>query len=737
MTYGISSVNISFQTRFNVVQLASEQFQNLYKCLEVEFDPLNLCTRVKSVTEVIAADENNILNQYIQSLHDVTLVRLIRQISQVYQTIEFTRILALAKFTNPICLERILVDCVRHNDMQIRIDHQEKCIHFGSDLSESQREDNPDGPTLQSMPSEQIRSQLVNMSIVLHRAIAAINPSHNKPEREKLRTQMVKNYEDNKHKEHSRILQRQKIIEDRKEFIERLNIEREEEELRRQEEISRQQKMAEQKRLELEIEERERKRHANEIQLIKEKSLKEKMQQISQTAHGQKVLKKLDEDEIKKLDAEQIAAKEAEELIKERKELQSKLKSQEKKIDYFERAKRIDEIPLIDKFLAQKTVQDKEFWEKQEQSRIENTIAERKNAVQQQDRLKRMHPDRDIFLDQLRTERNSMFVEKIKAFDASLEEERKKRMAQRVLDRKEERRQKWKFDKEEEVRRREEEIQKAKEEEEKVERERRAKEREIENEKLRIQGEKQRAKEDEAERKIQEDREALSRLPPKEKEQPSSSWRTANERGGDRDRVRSDRDRGDKDSTTATEGDWRSGGQKPSDPWRAKREGGDARGSNVAAEGGNWRNDRDSDRKDFRRRDDRDFGRGDRSDRGGERGGDRGGERGGDRGGERGGERGGDRGGERGGDRVGDRGGDRGDRGGDRDRFGGGRRDAPRGDNDRGAWRRRDDDRGEIRRGGGGATGSGQRGTASFEGNWRTERPREEEKKERKPEKGI
>lgn len=350
---------------------------------------------------MINTDENKILQQYIQSLHDVTLVRLIRQISQVYQTIEFARILELAQFTNTFYLERILVDCVRHNDMQIRIDHQARCIHFGSDLSESQREDNPDGPTLQSMPSEQVRSQLVNMSIVLHKAIAAINPNNKRTDRERLRSQMVQNYHDNKVKEHQRILQRQKFIEDRKEAIEKMNMKREEDELRRQEEITRQQKLAEQKRLEQENEERERKRHANEIQQIKEKNLKEKMQQISQTSHGQKVLKKLDDEEIKKLDAEQIAAKEAEELIKERKELQMKLKTQEKKIDYFERAKRIEEIPLIKKYLADKQVQDKELWVKEEQSRIEQAIAERKNAVSQQERLKRMHGDRDEFLNML------------------------------------------------------------------------------------------------------------------------------------------------------------------------------------------------------------------------------------------------------------------------------------------------------------------------------------------------
>lgn len=60
--------------------------------------------------------------------------------------------------------------------------------------------------------------------------------------------------------------------------------------------MARQQALAEQRRLEQEREERERKRALNEIQQIKDRHLKEKMQQISQTSHGQKILKKLDED---------------------------------------------------------------------------------------------------------------------------------------------------------------------------------------------------------------------------------------------------------------------------------------------------------------------------------------------------------------------------------------------------------------------------------------------------------
>lgn len=44
------------------------------------------------------------------------------------------------------------------------------------------------------------------------------------------------------------------------------------------------------------------------------------------------------------------------------------------KVDYFERAKRLEEIPLLQKSLEEKQVQDKAFWEQQEKERIEQLI---------------------------------------------------------------------------------------------------------------------------------------------------------------------------------------------------------------------------------------------------------------------------------------------------------------------------------------------------------------------------
>lgn len=89
-------------------------------------------------------------------------------------------------------------------------------------------------------------------------------------------------------------------------------------------------------------------------------------------------------------------AKQVEQLEKEKKELQERLKNQEKKvtewdisvdnvltrcelwtdlfislqIDYFERAKRLEEIPLIKKAYEEQRIKDMELWELQEEDRV-------------------------------------------------------------------------------------------------------------------------------------------------------------------------------------------------------------------------------------------------------------------------------------------------------------------------------------------------------------------------------
>lgn len=110
-----------------------------------------------------------------------------------------------------------------------------KTVHFGTDLAGSQSYVHAEGPNIQDMPSEQIRTQLMQMQEVLDKSLKTINPDKARDENQHLRLKIVEAYHQSKQRDHQRLLVRQKIIEERKVRLEELSMHREAEELRKQE----------------------------------------------------------------------------------------------------------------------------------------------------------------------------------------------------------------------------------------------------------------------------------------------------------------------------------------------------------------------------------------------------------------------------------------------------------------------------------------------------------------------
>uniref|UniRef100_A0AAY4EX44 Eukaryotic translation initiation factor 3 subunit A n=1 Tax=Denticeps clupeoides TaxID=299321 RepID=A0AAY4EX44_9TELE len=501
--------------RFNLLQYVVPEVKELYNWLEVDFHPLKLCGRVTKVLNWVRdqAEKESDLQQYVPHLQNNTILRLLQQVAQIYQSIEFSRLASLVPFVDAFQLERSIVDAARHCDLQVRIDHSSRTLSFGSDLNYSTKEDAPVGPFLQNMPSEQIRNQLTAMSSALAKAIHVIKPASILQEREEHSQQAVAAYLKNSRKEHQRILARRQTIEERKERLESLNIQREKEEHEQREAEMQKVRKAEEERLRQEAKEREKERIMQEHEQIKKKTVRERLEQIKKTELGAKAFKDIDIEDLEELDPDFIMAKQVEQLEKEKKELQERLKNQEKKIDYFERAKRLEEIPLIKKAYEEQRVKDMELWEQQEEERISNMQVEREKALEHKQRMSRMMEDKENFVSKIKAARSFIYEEKLKMFQERMVEERKKRLEDRKRQRKEDRKNTYYLQKEEEEQRiHEEQLKKEREERERVEQEQREEEEREYQERLRKleeQERKQRARQqeiEERERRREEER---------------------------------------------------------------------------------------------------------------------------------------------------------------------------------------------------------------------------------------
>merc|ERR1712142_131850 len=218
---------------------------------------------------------------------------------------------------------------------------------------------------------------------------------------------------------------------------------------------------------------------------------------------------------------DEIMAKQVEELEKEKKELQVRLKAQEKKVDHLERAKRLEEIPLLKLQFEEFKEEAKVVWEEQEKDRIEGEKKQRASDVENRDRMVRMRDDKDKYLESLLKERKNVFEKKIAEFNVLVAEERKIRLERR----KEERRRKWMREREEEEQRRRDELA-IKEKEEREAREALEKQREKE------EYEKKKAELEEIERKKREKEREIEEKMERDREERSENSR--DDRGGDR-----------------------------------------------------------------------------------------------------------------------------------------------------------------------------------------------------------
>ncbi|XP_068582196.1 eukaryotic translation initiation factor 3 subunit A [Cebidichthys violaceus] len=513
---------INDMVRFNLLQYVVPDIKELYNWLEVEFHPLKLSGRVTKVLNWVKdqAEKEADLQQYVPHLQSNTILRLLQQVAQIYQSIEFTRLASLVPFVDAFQLERSIVDAARHCDLQVRIDHTSRTLSFGSDLNYSTKEDAPVGPFLQNMPSEQIRNQLTAMSASLAKAIQVIKPASILQEREEQNQLAIAAYLKNARKDHQRILARRQTIEERKERLESLNIQREKEELEQREAEMQKVRKAEEERLRQEAKEREKERIMQEHEQIKKKTVRERLEQIKKTELGAKAFKDIDIEDLEELDPDFIMAKQVEQLEKEKRELQERLKNQEKKIDYFERAKRLEEIPLIKKAYEEQRIKDMELWELQEEERISNMKVEREKALEHKKRMSRMMEDKESFLSKITAARSFIYEEKLNTFEERLVEERKKRLEERKIQRKEDRRNNFYRQKEEDAQRiHEEQLKKEREERDRLEQEQREEEEREYQERLRKleeQEKKQRARQQEIEERERR-REEEKRAPPEEK----------------------------------------------------------------------------------------------------------------------------------------------------------------------------------------------------------------------------
>ncbi|KAL7591610.1 hypothetical protein Lser_V15G33844 [Lactuca serriola] len=402
-----------------VMTYVTQEVKDLYHLLENEFLPLDLASKVQPLLTKIAKLGGKIssassvpevqLSQYIPALEKVATLRLLQQVSQVYQTMKVETLSKMVPFFDFSAVERISVDAVKHNFIAMKVDHMKGAIIFG-DLG---------------FESDTLQDHLSVLAINLNKSRSLIYPSQSKASK---LSAMLPSLADIVDKEHKKLLARKSIIEKRKEEQERHLLEMEREEETKRLKLQKKTEEAEQKRLATEFEERKHQRILREI----EEREREEAQALLNDV-GKRIKKKgkkpiIEGEKVTKQSLMELAMQEQ---VRERQEMEKKMQKLIKTMDHFERAKREEAAPLIEAAFQRCLAEEKIRHEREQQLEVELSRERHEGDLKEKYRLARVMEHK--------MELEEKVVSRRKAEYDRMRAEREERLGQILKARKEER----------------------------------------------------------------------------------------------------------------------------------------------------------------------------------------------------------------------------------------------------------------------------------------------------------
>lgn len=379
-----------------VMSCVIPEVKDLYHLMEHEFQPLDLASKVQPLLQKISKIGGKLvsassvpevqLSKYVPALEKLATLRLLQQVSQVYETMTIESLSGMVPFFDFSVIEKIIVDAVKHNFITVKVDHMKGAVLFGN----------------LDLESDGLKNHLTLLAESLNKVWTMIHPSLKKASKV---SDMLPGLGEVVDKEHKKLLARKAIIEKRKEEQERqlLEMEREEETKRLKRQKATEE--AEQKRIQEELEQRR-------LQRIREVEERERVNQVEKILQekgkkGKKGKKPLIDGE--NLTKEEVMVKILQEQLKERQETEKKLQKLAKQMDHLERAKREEEAPLIEAAYQQRLVEERILHEREQQLEVELSRQRHDSDLQEKNRLSRMLDNKVVFQERVMMSRQTEF----------------------------------------------------------------------------------------------------------------------------------------------------------------------------------------------------------------------------------------------------------------------------------------------------------------------------------------
>ncbi|CAJ2632755.1 unnamed protein product [Trifolium pratense] len=365
----------------------SQEVKDIYYLLEHEFLPSDLALKVLPLLNKISKLGGKFtfassvpevqFSQYVPALEKLATLRLLQQVSNVYQTMKIDNLAGLIPSFDFSVVEKISVDAVKQKFLSMKVDHMKNVVIFCKT----------------SLEADGLKDHLASFAEQLNKARQLICP----PDRKQSKLgALLPTLSEVVAKEHKRLLARKSIIEKRKEEQERQLLEMEREE--------------ESKKLRLQKVNDE----AEKIRLEKESEVKRPPP--------------IDKANLSRQTLLQISLIEQQ---KQRQDIEKKLQKLAKTMDHLERAKREEAAPLIEAAYQQRLVEERILHEREQQMEVELSKQRHAGDLHEKERLSRMMGNKEIYQEKVVSHRQ--------AETDRLKKEREDRISRILQSRKQER----------------------------------------------------------------------------------------------------------------------------------------------------------------------------------------------------------------------------------------------------------------------------------------------------------
>eukprot|EP00198_Chlamydomonas_reinhardtii_P004079 XP_001693415.1 eukaryotic initiation factor [Chlamydomonas reinhardtii] len=392
----------------NLLSLVPAEVRSIHDALSQDFNPLELCQKLAPLLEKLpelaasqlsgsAPVRSVALDKYVPALKQAAVLRLLKQLSEVYSVMRISELAALVPFYTFAEVEAVVVDAVKYDYLTMRVDHRNGTLHFGA----------------QSVEADRVRGHLAAVAKRLAKAVTMMSPtplplSAADAQRRAL---IIKEARETLEGEHLKAVARKMAIEKKKEEAERA--------MQEAEHLENQRKL-QAAALHAQAEDRRRKEEAlrREAERI-QREMEEKEQEELRAHLGARNIKVKDGE---KLEKNTVIKDLMSERIKEQQEMERRMARLAKNMDHLERARREEEAPYLEAAWKERQEADRAYWE---QSQAEAARLHRQAwevDVEEKKRLAYMVADKEVF--------KGIIMQRREAEFHALRRERERRLAE-------------------------------------------------------------------------------------------------------------------------------------------------------------------------------------------------------------------------------------------------------------------------------------------------------------------